>query len=166
MRHRLWWLLPIFHVGLGLILGFWGSSQLKAGFGRGHIIDYVAYPEFILHLINLPMAIVVSIIAGKGNFQIGPEYSAGWFVVYLILIALFWSLIGLHLSKGEGFFPLSSKAGKMERLCGVFFGVLVLLMGVLLIHNPLGYFVSLIAFLWGISLIILFRHGGSALRAV
>lgn len=165
MRRTLWWLLPILHVGLGVILGFWGKSQTGLQNAGRHIIDYVAPSEFILHLINMPVAILVSTIAGKGNFEIGLEYSAKWFVVYLILIALFWSLIGLQFSRAEASSQIPSNAKKTERLLGTVFGLLVLLMGILLIHNPLGYLVSLGAFAWGVSLIVMFRRNTASVKA-
>jgi hypothetical protein len=158
MRQRLLWLLPVFQVGLALILGTLGSVQTHREFEGHHIFDYVALPEFVLHIINFPAAAVVCIVASKWSFQIGPEYSVAWFLVYLVLIGLLWNLIGRRLGPAGPAFPAPSNRQKMEGRFGVGLGVLVLLLGVVLIQSPLGYFVSLAAFVWGIVLIILFRH--------
>jgi len=158
MRRSLWWLLPVLHVTLGVVLGFWGSAQTKSAFVSKYITDYVALPEFILHLINFPVALLICITVQKWNFKIGPEYSTLWFVCYLILIGLFWFLIGWQIGTAGDCSGTESRVRRMGRLFGVLFGVLVLTSGVLLIHSPLGYFVSLAAFTWGISMIILFRR--------
>lgn len=158
MRQRLWWLLPGFHIVLALILSYWGSSVTRSRFGDSHPTDYVASPEFVLHVINLPPAAAVCLISNKWTFELGPEYSKQWFVVYLAFIGLFWSFIGMRIGLGGPFFQFPSKASNAERLFGVFLGAIVLLLGVILIRHPLGYFLPLTCFAWGISLIVLFRR--------
>jgi len=158
MRRRLLWILPVFQVGLALILGTLGSVQTRREFEGHHIFDYVALPEFILHMLNFPAAAVVCVVASKWSFQIGPEYSVDWFLVYLVLIGLLWNRIGQRLGPAESVLASPSNRPKMEGRLAVCLGVLVFLLGVVLIQSPLGYFVSLAAFVWGIVLIILFRH--------
>lgn len=99
MGKKLSLLLPLFQVGLGLLLELWGSSQAKVAHRGAVVYDYVSPPKFFLHLVNLPAALLTAAIFQKWTFKIGPENSWTIFVVYLFLIGTLWSWVGSELSR-------------------------------------------------------------------
>jgi hypothetical protein len=156
MRQKIPLLLSVFNVALALILGLWDGLQVKYDIWGGHAVDHVPAAEFTLHLVNLPVALLIAGIFKKWSFQIIPEYSPVIFVGYVLLIALFWFLIGLRIASPGSFPRLRSVVLEFSRVPGIVLGAITLLMGVVLIHSPLGLLIPITAFLWGLVILFIF----------
>jgi hypothetical protein len=156
MRNKIPPSLAAFHIALAFALSLWGASQAKQTIWGTSAIDYIPPAEFALHLINLPTALLTAGIFGKWSFQITPEYSMTRFVVYIILIGIFWLLIGIRFESLANPPRIQSAFLKSSRVFGIAVGGVMLLMALILARSPHGYMVPIGAFLWGAVLLFLF----------
>src|SRR6266850_8111693 len=99
MSVRIRWYLPSSQVSLALLLGYLGSIQFAARATGRLLVDYVAPAEYALRMINMPVALVVLVITRSSMFQLGLAHSRWVFSIYVLLIGLFWYLIGRSISQ-------------------------------------------------------------------
>jgi hypothetical protein len=139
---------------LALLLGYLGSIQFARRAHGQILLDYVAPAEYLLHIINMPAALVVSATTRNVMFQIGLEHSAWVFSLYVLLIGLLWHLIGLSFSR-----PGDNEAGGTTR---IFYDILlssyciacIILTGIPLLM-PVSHLFLAAAFAWDAALIVL-----------
>jgi cbb3-type cytochrome oxidase subunit 3 len=156
VRKKLPTLLPLLQVCLGLGLGLWGVAQAKDVLRGAVIYDYVPAPDFVSQLINLPATILTAGIFRKWTFQIGPAFSWVTFSLYLVFVAVLWYLVGLRIARRAAASTSISKFGFSP--IGIVMAAVVFLMGIILIHSALGYFVSLSALLWSLVIVFLSKR--------
>lgn len=155
MSARLRWYLPSIQVPLALLLGYLGSIQFARRANGRILLDYVAPAEYLLHIINMPAALVVSATTRNVMFQIGLEHSTWVFSLYVLLIGLLWHLIGLSFSR-----PGDNEAGRES--VRVFYDILlslycvacIILTGIPLLMPVSDLFLAA-AFVWDAVLVFL-----------
>lgn len=154
MPARLKWYLPAIQMSLAVLLGHLGSIQFAKRANGRILLDYVAPAEYLLHIVNMPAALVVSAVARNGTFQIGPEHSRWVFSVYVLLIGLLWYLVGRSLSQTRG-----SEGGGFASIFWDLLFLLYCLASIVISVTPLFIPVSLLfgvaAFVWDATLFAL-----------
>jgi hypothetical protein len=147
--------LPASQVMIALVLGIWGSNETRNYVGNSLTLDYIAPAECILHVINMPAALLLHAIRPSVIFHIGPEYSKRDFSIYLCFIAVLWLFVGNRFAGPRISFRSRSATAKLLSGVGILCGAIVVVSGVSLLHGPWALFLPFAAFAWGVGLISL-----------
>lgn len=159
MTSRLKFLLPVVQTAIALVLGVWSYFQYQKEVSGGISYDYVPPAGLLLHILNLPAALVLSLIMRNASLQIGLQHSVPVFIFYLALISALWFAIGWRLAIGRG--APSPRTETIRNGLGITAMVTALLMvvlGVLSLQGPLSLLIPVFAFAWAIVLVVLFRR--------
>jgi hypothetical protein len=157
-RKELWKIsryLPALSVVLALILAVWGDTQTKRYVGSSVVFDYIAPAEKLLHVLNMPAAVLICTLTRNGAFHLGLEYSIPLFILYLFLIAVMWLLIGQRIAKGRHSFHSVSTMGKSLRLAGLLYGIFMVVVSVAMWGGAQPLILPLASIAWGVLIIVL-----------
>lgn len=157
MTSKLKLLLPLGQVMIAIALGVWSYFQYENTVRGGISYDYVPSAGLVLHVLNLPAALILSLVTRNASLQIGLQHSVPLFIVYLFLIAALWLAIGWRLAVGAS---VSAEGMPLRRGVGVvavLIALVVAALGVLSFQGPLSLLVPIFAFIWAITLVVLFR---------
>jgi hypothetical protein len=156
IRWRLW--LPVGQVLLAVALSLIGKVQTERRLqGNVQVWDYIAPAEIVLHSINYPAAVATGMTVGHRTFQIGIEYSARTFVVYLVYIVVFWYAVGWCVGKCWPVHNVRPKIPGWLPVLGVLGGGCLLLIAFgMLFRGPYALLLVGSAFLWSALFLLAF----------
>jgi hypothetical protein len=134
-------------LAIGLALTGRGQTQRETS-GKFQTWDYIAPAEMLLHSINYPAAVATGFTVRRRSFQIGLEYSAGAFLVYLAYIALLWVAVAWCIGKSRTSAAGAHRVSIWLSLAGIVSGGLLLVTAFGMLRGPYGLLLVLAAFLW------------------
>jgi hypothetical protein len=173
MLRRAQWkiILPVVQLVITLSLSVVGSAQsaqrLKAG---ATAWDYLAPAEVILHSINYPAAVATGLTVAHRTFQIGIEYSHGFFCLYVLYVLLFWCGLGWCIDRLSSASHARRDVPVSVAVIGMISGAILLLAAIGTMRGPYALLLVFSAFAWsGVFLvcsaaILVMQHRGARSR--
>jgi hypothetical protein len=158
MKCRLNPFLPVAQIAIAIALGVWSYFQYQNESKGWTVYDLVPPAGMILHILNLPAALFITLVTRNSSFQIGLQHSTKIFIVYVATIGLMWLVIAWRLDY-QGLDRRPNKVHKLVAVLAIFiaFGVAMLGVLMLVLPGPWARILPISAFVWAILLVLMFR---------
>jgi hypothetical protein len=152
-----WLFLPAIQVALAIVLSLIGKVQTEQKLAGGvQVWDYIAPAEILLHSINYPAAVATGLTLRRHTFQIGLEYSALGFLLYLIYVAGCWLVVLWCLSN----YRLGTRTARpvpvWPSVIGTMAGAFLLFTFLAMLRGPYAFLLVASSFCWSIFFLVTF----------